>query len=248
MPANTPRLETERLVLRRFTPADVEPLFSLMRDREVNTFLPWFPLETEADAARYLEEHYLDYYRRPSGCRYAICLRENDRPIGYLHVDDGESHDLGYALARPSWGRGYMTEAAAAVVERLRADGLEAFMDFWEQLPLFASQRDLPPDVRERLRAGRMANDAEALARTFEQAGQHVMPSRAETLETLDVLRAGDTPLLYLAGERDEKYRALAAQAAEAGATVRIIPGAGHNAHLEAPATFAKEVASFLRK
>ena len=68
MPANTPRLETERLVLRRFTPADVEPLFSLMRDREVNTFLPWFPLETEADAARYLEEHYLDYYRRPSGC------------------------------------------------------------------------------------------------------------------------------------------------------------------------------------
>ena len=66
MPANTPRLETERLVLRRFTPADVEPLFSLMRDREVNTFLPWFPLETEADAARYLEAHYLDYYRRPS--------------------------------------------------------------------------------------------------------------------------------------------------------------------------------------
>ena len=119
-----PRLETERLVLRRFTPADVEPLFSLMRDREVNTFLPWFPLETEADAAKYLEEHYLDYYRRPSGCRYAVCLRENDRPIGYLHVDDGESHDLGYALARPSWGRGYMTEAAAAVVERLRADGL----------------------------------------------------------------------------------------------------------------------------
>ena len=30
MPANTPRLETERLVLRRFTPADVEPLFFLL--------------------------------------------------------------------------------------------------------------------------------------------------------------------------------------------------------------------------
>ena len=96
----------------------------------------------------------------------------------------------------------------AACATRLRADG----------------QRDLPPGVRERLRAGRMANDAEALARTFEQAGQHVMPSRAETLETLAVLRAGGTPLLYLAGERDEKYRALAAQAAEAGATVCIIP------------------------
>lgn len=138
------------------------------------------------------------------------------------------------------------TERDAACAARLRADGLEAFMDFWEQLPLFASQRNLPPDVRKRLRAGRMANDAEALARTFEQAGQHVMPSRAETLETLAVLRAGGTPLLYLAGERDEKYRALAAQAAEAGATVCIIPGAGHNAHLEAPAAFVQEVSLFL--
>ena len=134
----------------------------------------------------------------------------------------------------------------AACATRLRADGLEAFMDFWEQLPLFASQRDLPPDVRERLRAGRMANDAEALARTFEQAGQHVMPSRAETLESLAVLRAGGTPLLYLAGERDEKYRVLAAQAAEAGAVMRVVPGAGHNAHLEAPAAFVQEVSLFL--
>ena len=133
----------------------------------------------------------------------------------------------------------------AACATRLRADGLEAFMDFWEQLPLFASQRE-PPDVRERLRAGRMANDAEALARTFEQAGQHVMPSRAETLETLAVLRAGGTPLLYLAGERDEKYRVLAAQAAEAGAVMRVVPGAGHNAHLEAPAAFVQEVSLFL--
>ena len=65
MPANTPRLETERLVLRRFTPADVEPLFSLMRDREVNTFLPWFPLETEADAARYLSLIHISEPTRP---------------------------------------------------------------------------------------------------------------------------------------------------------------------------------------
>ena len=75
MSANTPRLETERLVLRRFTPSDVEPLFSLMRDREVNTFLPWFPLETEADAARYLEEHYLDYYRPPAAATPSACGR-----------------------------------------------------------------------------------------------------------------------------------------------------------------------------
>ena len=114
-------------------------------------------------------------------------------------------------------------------------------MDFWEQLPCFASQRDLPPDVRARLRAGRLANDAEALARTFEHAGQHVMPSRATTLETLGNLRASGHAAA-LPGRRARcGYRALAAQAVEeAGATVRIVSGAGHNAHLEAPATFAK--------
>ena len=124
MECNTPRLETERLVLRRFTPADLEPLFRLMADRAVNTFLPWFPLETEAAAAGYLQSHYLDYYRRPVGFRWAVCLRETDRPIGYVHVDDGEAHDLGYALARDAWGHGYATEAAAAAVNCLRSSGV----------------------------------------------------------------------------------------------------------------------------
>ena len=124
MECNTPRLETERLVLRRFTPADLEPLFCLMSDRAVNTFLPWFPLETEAAAAGYLQSYYLDYYQRPVGFRWAVCLRETDRPIGYVHVDDGEAHDLGYALAREAWGHGYAAEAAAAAVNCLRSGGV----------------------------------------------------------------------------------------------------------------------------
>lgn len=143
-------------------------------------------------------------------------------------------------------------EQAAAIerdrnaAARLRADGLEAFMDAWEQLPLFATQRDLPPDVCARVRTGRLANDAEALACTFEHAGQHVMPARSTTLEMLASLTANGTPLLYLAGERDAKYRALATRVAEAGAAVRIVPGAGHNTHLEVPGVFVHEAISFL--
>lgn len=124
MEYNTPRLETERLVLRRFTPADLEALFRLMDDPVVNTFLPWFPLETRAEAANLLQSRYLDFYRRPSGYRWAVCLREADTPIGYVHLDDGEAHDLGYALARPFWGCGYAVEAVSAAVGRLRTDGI----------------------------------------------------------------------------------------------------------------------------
>ena len=146
--------------------------------------------------------------------------------------------------------RAAAAERDARCAARLRVDGLAAFMDVWEQLPLFATQRTLPADVRERLHAARMANDAEALARTFEHAGQHVVPDRAANLATLAALassHAQPLPLLYLAGEHDQKYRAQAHDfAAATHAATCIVPGAGHNTHLEAPAAFVREVEAFL--
>lgn len=44
--SNTPQLETERLILRKFTEADIDALFDIYRDEEVNTYLPWFPLKS----------------------------------------------------------------------------------------------------------------------------------------------------------------------------------------------------------
>ena len=115
MPANTPRLETERLVLRRFTPGGCgAAVFPLMRDREVNTFLPWFPAGDRGGRRRISGGHYLDYYRRPSGCRFAVCLRENDRPIGYLPADDGRAMIRATPWPAILGPRRYMTEAAAA--------------------------------------------------------------------------------------------------------------------------------------
>lgn len=147
-----------------------------------------------------------------------------------------ESAGLGPATAAE---REAARERDAAQAARLRADGLPAFMDAWERLSLFASQRALPAAVRERVRVGRLANDAEALARTFEGAGQHAMPSRSEALATLASLREGGVPVLYLAGEHDTKYRALADSLASGGiCETRIVEGAGHNVHLEAPAAF----------
>ena len=69
---NTPLLETERLILRCFTTQDVPALYALLSDEAVNTFLPWFPLETLKDAEHFLEEHYLSYYAKPSAYRYAL--------------------------------------------------------------------------------------------------------------------------------------------------------------------------------
>lgn len=121
---NTPRLETERLILRRFTPADLEAVLRIYSDRETNRFLPWFPIETQAEAEKLLEEKYLAAYARQEGYGYAVCLRRDNRPVGYVHVSGEASHDLGYGLRSDCWGQGIATEAAAAVVEQLRRDGV----------------------------------------------------------------------------------------------------------------------------
>ena len=43
---NTPKLETERLFLRKFTESDIEALYEILSDEEVSRFLPWFPLKS----------------------------------------------------------------------------------------------------------------------------------------------------------------------------------------------------------
>ena len=120
---NTPTLQTERLILRRFVPGDAGALFSLLRDEEVNIFLPWFPLTTPEEAERFLQERFFAYYDKPSAYRYALCLREDDIPIGYICLSNDESHDFGYGLKKEFWHRGLVTEGARAVVERIRAAG-----------------------------------------------------------------------------------------------------------------------------
>lgn len=121
---NTPMIETSRLRLRRFTKKDTDALFSILSDPEVNPFLPMFPLKTLEEAEQFLQEHYLDTYSRPSGFHYAICLKTDDIPIGYMKISDDDSHDLGYGLKKEFWGKGIATEAALALVEMLKATEL----------------------------------------------------------------------------------------------------------------------------
>ncbi len=121
---NTPTLETERLILRKFTKKDLEALFLILKDETANRFLPWFPLKSPDEAKDFFEKRYASKYLLPQGYDYAICLKENNFPIGYIHVGMEESHDLGYGLRRDFWNRGIATEAAKAVIEQVKKDGL----------------------------------------------------------------------------------------------------------------------------
>lgn len=149
-------------------------------------------------------------------------------------------------LVLESAGLGPSDEAARATLAerngewaaRLRREGVASFMDWWEALPLFASQRALPSEVRAAVRAERISRDAESLARSLEGWGAHHQADEAETLSVLAELTNRDVPVLYLAGALDEKYSAVAGRVRAAGLPAMLVPDAGHNIHLETPVPF----------
>ena len=121
---NTPTLETGRLILRKFTEEDINALLLILKDEEVNTFLPWYPAKSIEEARKFYEERYAAKYRQPQAYAYAICLKSDNFPIGYMKVDMEEHHDFGYGLRKEFWHRGIVSEAGGAVVAQVRRDGL----------------------------------------------------------------------------------------------------------------------------
>jgi 2-succinyl-6-hydroxy-2,4-cyclohexadiene-1-carboxylate synthase len=128
-----------------------------------------------------------------------------------------------------------------ALAARIEHEGVEAFIDFWEKLPLFASQNNLPPAVRATLRTQRLTNDARGLANSLRGVGTGVQPALHTSLPALDL------PTLLLAGELDPKFCQIARQMAQSipHASLHIVPGSGHTVHLEQPALFARLVNEF---
>ena len=121
---NTPALETERLILRRFTEKDTEALFLILKDKEANKFLPWYPMKNIEETRNFYEERYASKYAQLRGYEYAICLRENNFPIGYINVSMEEQNDFGNGLRKELWHKGIVTEAGKAQTEQLKKDGL----------------------------------------------------------------------------------------------------------------------------
>ena len=73
---NTPTLNTRRLILRKFNENDLEAFYDIFSDKEVNQFLPWFPLKNLDEAKSFYQERYASIYQKEQGYAYAICLKK----------------------------------------------------------------------------------------------------------------------------------------------------------------------------
>jgi 2-succinyl-6-hydroxy-2,4-cyclohexadiene-1-carboxylate synthase len=126
--------------------------------------------------------------------------------------------------------------ADLAQARRIREEGVDAFVERWLRLPMFAG---LPAWAR--FEDERRRNTAEGLARSLELAGTGAQAPLWDRLAAIDV------PVLVVAGAEDAKYAAIATRTAAAigpNARAALVPGAGHSAHLERPA----EVVALVRR
>lgn len=108
-------LHTARLTLRPFESSDVDDVFEYARDPEFGRFVAVPVPYTRADAKQYVAIQLgADWSRLVS---LAIARRGSVVGAIDLRIDPAQRHaGMGYSLARPLWGRGLATEAAAAVV------------------------------------------------------------------------------------------------------------------------------------
>lgn len=156
--------------------------------------------------------------------------------------------DLLYSLVLESCNFGPDGEEERIVAEernrawasKLRSSGIEAFVGYWEALPLFQTQCEMGLD--EVIRPERLANDAEAMALCLEGAGKHAMPDAAQSFA---VVASTWIPVKYLWGYDDRNSEPVAHRLEHGGIDVTSF-GTGHNVHLEAPALYGTVVQEFL--
>ncbi|SDX68844.1 Protein N-acetyltransferase, RimJ/RimL family [Amycolatopsis xylanica] len=117
-------LETERLVLRRFTSGDVDNLVGLDGDPEVMRYLTGGkPTSLEEIRDDYLPA-FLSYYDRFDGYGFwAAIEKATGEFLGWFHFrpqpsDAPDDVELGYRLRKSAWGKGYGSEGSRALIDK----------------------------------------------------------------------------------------------------------------------------------
>ncbi len=128
-----------------------------------------------------------------------------------------------------------------ALADRIEREGIPAFIDYWQDIPLFASQQNMPSDRRTTQRAQRLNNTTLGLANSLRGLGTGVQPALHSHLRELSL------PVLLIAGALDSKFCTIARQMADQipNAQLAIVPNAGHTVHLEQPERFVALLHAF---
>jgi RimJ/RimL family protein N-acetyltransferase len=117
-------LETQRLVLRRFTADDAGNLVNLDADPDVMRFVTGgIPTSRDEIENEFLPA-FLGYYQRYEGYGFwAAVEKATGEFLGWFHFRPRQGAvsgevELGYRLRKSAWGKGYATEGSRALIRK----------------------------------------------------------------------------------------------------------------------------------
>ncbi len=120
----TQKIETERLILRRFCVEDAQAMYDRWAsDPEVTRFLTW-PAHADVGVTRQLLSIWTDEYEKPDHYQWAITVKAQDAlPVGSIavvfHDDACRKAEVGYCIGCAWWRQGITSEALSAVISFL---------------------------------------------------------------------------------------------------------------------------------
>lgn len=121
-----------------------------------------------------------------------------------------------------------------ALAQSIMQDGMRAFVDRWERLPLFATQQHVALTDQQNVRAQRLNQVPLNMAASLRAFGTGEMPNYWQIVAGLAV------PTTIITGGCDSKFTTIGRALHEKieNSEQRIVPAVGHNVHLEAPASY----------
>jgi len=115
----TIKIETERLLLRRFVIDDASNMFNnWSSDNDVSKYMRWSTHKNKEETIQVISR-LMDFYNKESFYRWAITLKESEEPIGSIGLfvvnENDLCGDVAYCICKKYWGQGIVTEALKAV-------------------------------------------------------------------------------------------------------------------------------------
>lgn len=117
----TKQIETERLILRKFSLDDADAMYrNWAADDEVTKYLTW-PSHSSIDVTKMVLADWVESYKNDDSYNWAIVLKEIGEPIGSIGVveknDETEMVHIGYCISRKYWHKGITSEALKALID-----------------------------------------------------------------------------------------------------------------------------------
>ena len=121
----SPKIETERLILRRYNESDIDAFYEILHDDRLHTYIPFLNLAKDEEL-EYIR-NCMSEVEESKYERWSIVLKENNMTIGNISVNTvNKKHNycnVGYVVRYDYWGNGYASEALKAVSDYLLDSG-----------------------------------------------------------------------------------------------------------------------------